>query len=166
MYDAVGGKTYKYDHDAMKGIGGYCFGIHLEPDDGRSLVSSRILDKMLLFGYEGNLESENIAAIQFHLITAEASSEMASNIEILFKKSEMSTISTDIEVNTFKLNYYSKENQSKVVIDVIFIIFMCLNLYMFLNGEFNTLQRFKKWHENKIEPLTPIEKKQRHMQKP
>ena len=56
MYDAVGGKTYKYDHDAMKGIGGYCFGIHLEPDDGQSLVSSRIIDKMLLFGYDGNIE--------------------------------------------------------------------------------------------------------------
>ena len=56
VYDAVGGKTYKYDHDAMKGIGGYCFGIHLEPDDGQSLVSSRIIDKMLLFGYEGNIE--------------------------------------------------------------------------------------------------------------
>ena len=107
-----------------------------------------------------------MAAIQFHLITAEASSKMASNIEIFFQQSEMSIINTDININTFKLNYYSKENMAKFVLDGSFIVLACLNLYMFLNGEFNTLQRFKKWHENKIEPLTQIEKKQRHMQKP
>ena len=75
----------------------------------------------------------------------------------------MSIINTDIQINTFKLNYYSKENRAKIAIDASFIILMCLNLYMFLNGEFNTLQRFKKWHENRIKPLTDIEKKQRHM---
>ena len=122
----------------MNGIGGYCFGIHLE--NSETAVSSKIFDKVNMLGFDNTVDAEKqIAAIQFHLITAEASSQMASNIEILFKKSEMSTINTDIAVNTFKLNYYSKENNAKIAIDVIFIIFMCLNLYMFLNGEFNTL---------------------------
>lgn len=78
----------------------------------------------------------------------------------------MSIVTTNIQINTFKLSYYTKENKTKLILDALFIILMCLNLYMFLNGEFNTMQRFKKWHENKIEPLTAIEKKQRHMQKP
>lgn len=71
----------------------------------------------------------------------------------------MSTVTTDIQINTFKLNYYNKENAAKIAIDIVFIFLMLLNLYMFLNGEFNTMQIFKKWHENKIEPLTAIEKK-------
>ena len=110
-----------------------------------------------------NRDHQQVGAIQFHFITAEASSKMASNIEILFKQSEMSIVETNIEINTFKLNYYIQENLTKIVIDALFIILMLLNLYMFLNGEFNTMQRFKKWHEIKIEPLTSIEKKQRHM---
>ena len=70
----------------------------------------------------------------------------------------MSLVNTDIQINTFKLNYYVSDNAAKIVIDGCFIFLMLLNLYMFLNGEFNTMQIFKKWHENKIEPLSKVEK--------
>lgn len=39
VYDNKTGQTYEYDNDAMNGIGGYCFGIHLETSEN-SYVSS------------------------------------------------------------------------------------------------------------------------------
>jgi hypothetical protein len=131
-------QTYEYDPTAMRNIGGYCFGLHLEDDENQSFID-KIAEHLVAFGIDDGGDVHQVSAVQFHFITAEASSKMASNIEILFKQSEMSLVSTDIQINTFKLDYINWDNVVKLVVDISFIFLMLLNLYMFLNGEFNTM---------------------------
>ena len=71
----------------MGGIGGYCFGLHLEKDEENPEASflSKVEEHVNAFGVDPAGDVQQVSAVQFHLITAEASSKMASNIEILFK---------------------------------------------------------------------------------
>ena len=41
---------------------------------------------------------------------------------------------------------------------VIFLLFFLFNLYLNLSNEFNIYQRYTKWKEHNIKPLSKIEK--------
>jgi len=47
---------------------------------------------------------------------------------------------------------------SRLILQIVYAVMFLLNIYIFVSGEHNIIQRFNKWHEINIEPLTHIEK--------
>lgn len=50
----------------------------------------------------------------------------------------------------------------RLALQAIFVIFFFFNLYLFANTEYSIYQRYKKWKDHNIKPLTRVEKDQRN----
>ena len=61
-------------------------------------------------------------------------------------------------ITFYSVSEYMKVEISGIGVMVIFILFYLFNLYLNLSNEFSIFQRYSKWKEHNIRPLSKIEK--------
>ena len=96
------------------------------------------------------------------MLVAEKTKDMVTNVSLKYQKQRDGFVNVSIEVASDTLAI----DASRFIMLIVFAIIFLLNLYIFMSSEHNIYQRFLKWHQNNIAPLTKIEKDQREKKKP
>jgi hypothetical protein len=137
-----------FDKEAIEGLGGYCIAFDIQ--DEMPVV---LLDASLHFlgrGYSFKDFEIRFVAIEpslnhYVLVDLTSTFEVAGQIKV------------HLEVQTFDLSV----NETNFIIMGIFFILFTLNLYIFLNSEYNVWSRYAGWYEIKIKPMQAFEREQR-----
>ncbi len=91
---------------------------------------------------------------EVRFVLAEASLQHYILVDLTSSFLTASNLHVDLEVKTFDLSI----NKTNFIIMGIFSILLALNVYIFLNREYNVWIRYSGWYEINISPLTEYEK--------
>ena len=68
--------------------------------------------------------------------------DLITEVNLLYEKQDNGFVDFSIKTRTREYAL----NVKTVVLQIVFMLFFLLNMYLFLSQEHSTYQRFKKWH--------------------
>lgn len=147
-----------FDQSAFHQTGGLCFAIFAQ-DEGVPTETLKEVVDILLDDPESNRE---VIKLSYTLLVGEPVLNMLTRIYMEWEIAESGHI-------TFNLTTTSRVYKilvSAIILQIIFVAFFILNLYIFCTSEHDIYKRMKAWNRHNIDSLQKFERDKREKKRP